>query len=191
MAEVDDSLCVAKPIPGGFTWTLAMRLGDLLYKAESQFGTRDMAYTILGVEFQGDTAQIPRCIIQGERKHIIVQLTASAMKDPHQAMFQLAHECIHLLDPILLTTTVLEEGVAVHFSLEATTVDINALLVHNPNYGAACLQVRRLLALRPNAVKEFRRLYGPMHSATAEQLYSICPQIGTTGAEELARPFKP
>lgn len=46
------------PIDGGYTWTLASLLGDMLTEAQNRYGERDLNYTILGIEFSPHGPQI-------------------------------------------------------------------------------------------------------------------------------------
>ena len=95
MQNFVDNLFIAEPIKGGFTYTLASRLGDILSLAEEKFGPRNPDFTILGVEFRDG---VPQTWFPGNCKHIVVQLSLEAMHDEEQAVFQLAHETVHLLD---------------------------------------------------------------------------------------------
>lgn len=107
-------LFFAAPIPNGYTWTLASRMGDMLSLAEELLGPRDTTYTVLGVEIGPD---IPRLWFPGNRKHVIVQLSPSAATDPARACYQLAHETVHLLAPNGGgPATNFEEAVACYFA---------------------------------------------------------------------------
>jgi hypothetical protein len=187
LAIVNDSLVVAHPIAGGFTWTLASRLGQLLAKAESQFGPRDRSFTILGVEFR---AGVPQLWFPGNCGHVIVQLGLPAMQEPNRAMFQLSHECVHLLDPAGGATNNLEEGVATYFGLEFMQSELGVnYSTGDPRYDAACTLVRTMLSVRGDAVKELRRLHGPLRSITARQILTVCSGINPSVAQQLASPF--
>src|SRR5437763_183874 len=98
----------------GFTWTLPSRLGALLNEAERLYGERDRSYTILGVEFgPGD----PQIWFPGNRRHIVIQLADNALENTALAVYQLAHETIHLLSPTgTANAPVLEEGLATAFA---------------------------------------------------------------------------
>src|SRR5438552_2311981 len=55
------------PIPGGWTYTLTQRLGNLLFEAEERYGRRDREWTLLGIEFGG----LRPCLwYPCDRKHI-------------------------------------------------------------------------------------------------------------------------
>lgn len=187
LAIVSDSLVVARPITGGFTWTLASRLGQMLRKAENQFGPRDKSFTIVGIEFRDG---VPRVWFPGNCGHVVVQLGLTAMQDPNRAIFQLAHECVHLLDPASGTTNNLEEGVATHFSLEFMQSQLGvSYQTGDPKYDNACSLVRSLLAVRNDVVKELRRLHGPLRGITAQQISAVCSGLNSSIAQHLASPF--
>src|SRR5208337_1006395 len=120
MATVHDNLVVARPCPPGsgctYTWTLASRAGEILRLVEERYGPRDCSFTLLGVEFSEPQPQI---WFPGDCRHVVIQLTTSAMNDEIQALYQLAHECVHLLDPVVFgLASVFEEGVATLLSAE-------------------------------------------------------------------------
>ncbi len=107
---------VSAPIQGGGTWTHTTRLGDFLAKAEARFGPRQMDWTILGIEFFGD---IPHIWYLGGRKHVAIRLTQNARFNINEALFQLAHETVHLLSPNNIgPALIIEEGIASLFADE-------------------------------------------------------------------------
>ena len=185
-STIDESLVVAHPVNGGFTWTLASRLGQFLVEAEYQFGLRNRSFTILGVEFR---AGVPQVWFPGDCSNVVVQLGLPAMQEPNRAMFQLAHECVHLLDPAPGGTNNLEEGLATNFALEimlSLGVDYST---GDPKYDVAYALVRELLAERPATAKELRTLYGPWRSITDQQIAAACPGINPSLAQQLASLF--
>ena len=185
MADIVDSLIIAEPIEGGFTYTLASRLGDLLKLAEEKFGPRKPDFTILGVEFQdGD----PQTWFPGNCKHIVVQLSLEAMNNEEQAVFQLAHETVHLLDGGQLAN-VLEEGVAVNFQQEYMLANFeNSISIVNPKYIAAGELVERLLTFDNSVVKRLRSICGSFDSITAKHI-AIESNLPIEICECLAMPF--
>jgi hypothetical protein len=97
----------------GYTWSHTTILGDLLITAERKYGARDKSWTILGIEIGGLHPQIwyPRSS-EGAR-FVSVMLSDAARMNPRQAVFQLAHEVIHLLAPLgRRGGLVIEEGLA-------------------------------------------------------------------------------
>ena len=101
--------CELLPSKDGYTFTIVSQLGPMLHEAERSFGQRNKDYTILGIEL-ADIKQ-PQIWFPGDCRHIIIQLTEDCINDMDKALFQLAHETIHCLEPNKYgSTTVLEEG---------------------------------------------------------------------------------
>lgn len=106
--------------------TLARFLGECVAAVEARFGPRDRRFTPLGVEIvAGRTGGAggpvrPPCLWyppsdRGTWRHVVVLLGPCALRRREVAEWQLAHESVHLLDPVRGGTTVLEEGLAVRF----------------------------------------------------------------------------
>ena len=112
-----EELFVAHPAGtnGEFAQELRRALNDMLEMAECLFGQRDCWYTIREIEFKGDSAQINPEGSDGNK--ILIRLSSLAAQDMLQACYQLAHETVHLLAPIVIEdTTYFEEGVACYFA---------------------------------------------------------------------------
>lgn len=189
MATVEDSLVIANPLPSGngYTWTLASRLGEMILDIESQFGERDRSWTILGIEF---CESGPQTWFPGDCGHIIIQLGLSAKEDPVQALFQLAHEYVHLLDPVVFGFgTVLEEGLATHFSLEYIKQFHPNYTTSDTKYADAARLTAQLLNITPIAIKDLRSKGIKISQITASQLLAVCPQLPKPIALALATPF--
>lgn len=136
--NISSALLVTECHDNGYTWTLASRLGDMLYIAEELFGPRDSSYTVLGIEFVSDN---PRIWYPGDRKHIIIQLDLSAATNMLQACYQMAHETVHLLAPTGgKNATNFEEGVACYFAAYYMKNKLNA-----PNWRPNLPSYKRVL----------------------------------------------
>jgi len=122
-----------EPLPtrDGFRFSLTSLLSTMLTDAEQMFGTRDMTYTPVGIEFYGDR---PKVWYPGTNKHISIILTDSAREDPPQAVFQLAHEVVHILSPTGgANAPVVEEGLSALFQERANEIyGLNLRLVSKP-----------------------------------------------------------
>lgn len=82
---------------------------------ERLFGPRDPSFTIVGVHISRDEGPAIWYPPTGT-KHIIVRLGCNVLANPTQARWQLAHECLHLLDPAREDeVSFLEEGLATWF----------------------------------------------------------------------------
>ena len=84
----------------GYTWSHTTILGDLLFTAERKYGARDKSWTILGIEICGLHPQIRYPRSSEGARFVSVMLSDAARMNPRQAVFQLAHEVIHLLAPL-------------------------------------------------------------------------------------------
>jgi hypothetical protein len=176
--------------PGRYTWTLPSLLGDMLQIAQSKFGPRDPAYTLLGVEFCGDH---PRVWCPGNRKDMIIQLSESCMDEPQRACYQMAHECIHLLGPTgCESATVLEEGLATWFAQYylAERIGNPNWRSTTPSYTRAQRRVERLLALDAGAIKTLRQVQPTFNHFTPELLLEHYPALGEADAAALVAPFE-
>jgi hypothetical protein len=193
LANVHDNLIIAFPCPPesgcAYTFTLASHLGQMLEMAEQRFGPRDRSYTILGFEFR---AGLPQIWFPGDGMNVIVQLDSSSMNDPNLPLFQMAHECIHLLTPVLsANASVLEEGLATYFSKEYMAVHMGGVwLTGDQKYDRAEVLARKLLLLNADAIKALRELVPVISRATAQDLLKICPSLPPHLAEQLVVTFQ-
>lgn len=114
------STIIAKPISGGYSFTLTSKFGDILNQAEYLYGKRDQSFTILGLEFMDSSN--PQIWYPQNCKHIVIQLNSKCLHDFNEGIFELAHETIHCLSPSegKFPATVLEEGIATFFSINYT-----------------------------------------------------------------------
>jgi len=81
---------------GGYTYTLTQKLAAYLREAERRYGRRNMEWTIVGLEFSGT---VPHVWFPYNERLISIMLTEAAATEPNRALFQIAHEVIHLLEP--------------------------------------------------------------------------------------------
>lgn len=178
-----ESFFLASPIAGGFTWTLASRLGDMLTWAQNLFGPRNKEYTVLGIEF---SAEGPMIWYPKAAKHIVIQLSLSARQDEVIALYQLSHECVHLLQPSGgEAATVFEEGLAVFFSWwyleERLGIAKARELTSDPRYREAGELVHKFLLENTTLVEDWLR--------SGRNLLELDLR-DVPGARELTHPFK-
>ncbi|WP_408096602.1 hypothetical protein ACJVC5_16310 [Peredibacter sp. HCB2-198] len=187
---MNESLITAKEIPNGFTWTLASRLGDMLTYAEEMYGPRNKDFTILGIEF---CESGPRIWYPKSKKNIVIQLSYSAKISETLALYQLAHECIHLLSPSGgCTANVLEEGLAVYFSwwyVEKTLGETGQSITDSEAYKMAGLLVEKVLKLNPEFFLEAFAIYPKIWEMTENQIKGLCPELSARDLALLAMPF--
>jgi hypothetical protein len=161
----------------------------MLDMAEQKFGPRDRSYTILGFEFR---AGLPQIWFPGNGKDVIVQLDSSSMNDPNLPLFQMAHESVHLLTPVLsFNRSVLEEGLATYFSKEYMAAHMGGVwLTGDQKYDRAEVLARKLLLLKADAVKALRQLVPVISQATAQDILKICPSLPPHLSEQLVVTFQ-
>jgi hypothetical protein len=187
--EVLDTLILARPIPKGYTYTISSRLGNFLTLTERQFGGRDQTYTILGIEFQEDG---PRIWYPCNCRHVVVQLNSQCANDYFEALFELAHECVHLLSPTGKSdANVLEEGLATLFSLRYRTQDLGQtqFKITDPRYISASRAAEQLLDIDPNAVVKLRKNEPTISRITADQIIKQYPGVSESLAGQLTSRF--
>jgi hypothetical protein len=178
-----------------YTWTVTSRLGDTLKMAQELLGPRDKSYTILGIEFI--TQGPPSVWYPGNRKDIIIQLTTKASCDMRRALFQLAHETVHILSPTggPYRATILEEGLATYFSLyylEKIHIPVQRDYIDNPKYQSAYDDIVSLTKEYPDAlekIKNIRKDQPFISGITYEQLKQTFPKIGDQLAQRLTMIF--
>lgn len=187
---MNDPLLIAQTLPHGYTWTLASRLGDMLTFAEELFGARNKQFTILGIEFNDSG---PRIWYPKSKENIVIQLSLEALNSETLALYQLAHECIHLLSPSgSANANVLEEGLAVYFSWwylkEALGLD-GKNVTNSDAYKTAGLLVEKLLHLNPEFFLQVRSSHPRFWELHQAQIKTFCPQLSWREVATLAMPF--
>jgi hypothetical protein len=193
LANVHDNLIIAFPCPpesgSPYSLTLASRLGHMLEMAEQRFGPRDKSYTILGFEFR---AGLPQIWFPGDGMNVIVQLDSANLNDPNLPLLQMAHECVHLLTPVLpANASVLEEGLATYFSKEYMASHVGGVwFTGDQKYGHAEVLARKLLLLNADAIKALRELVPVISRATAQDILKICPSLPLHFSEQLVVSFQ-
>lgn len=187
------SLVVADPLPDvtGYTWTLASVLGDLLATAQAHFGDRDVTYCLLGLEF---TETGPQVWFPGDRKNVVIQLSLNSLTNNQSALYELAHECVHLLSPRpSVGANVLEEGLATFFSVHQMVLQYGEGWWNNKpsavNYHVAASYVQSLLALDVDIIKKLRQEEPHISSITSGMILRHCPSAPEALAQSLTAEF--
>ncbi|WP_236734022.1 hypothetical protein, partial [Aliivibrio fischeri] len=106
------------------------------------------------------------------------------------ALYELAHETIHLLNPIVGYTNYLEEGIAVAFSVDLSKNETTHPMSPNDKYYQRALKLVQLL---PDGVYEsarsIRNKFGSLGNAEPVGLKELFPTLKTEIAEELCTEF--
>ena len=174
----------------GYTWSHTTILGDLLFTAERKYGARDKSWTILGIEICGLHPQIwyPRSS-EGAR-FVSVMLSDAARMNPRQAVFQLAHEVIHLLAPLgRRGGLVIEEGLA---TANSRAESISRQLYMTPqgeNYLRAESLLGEFLSLHPDGIRRLREIAPSFEDFSPDLIRGTCEGTPLALAAELCKPF--
>ena len=195
------ALTLATPCDPGascaFSWTVASRMGHILSFVEERYGSRDTGWTLLGVEFTvRDTPQVWYPTFDGIGDTIIIQLSRSAATNETQALFQLAHEVVHLLSPAGPGTraSVLEEGLATVASLDYLAAIDRAVgpdYIDSPRYERAYRLVAGI-ANRPDfagGIRALRARHGRLSGLNPIDLQRAWPGLSGDTARALAAGF--
>ena len=128
----------------------------ILEEAESCFGPRDRSYEMLEPRVSESFYATPTIYPFGK---IRVFLTKEAKLAPYYATYELAHEAVHVLSPVLfLRPTLLEEGLATYFSFKYVKRihGIQYETTGDRHYDSAFRAVSRLMAKNEFVIKELR-----------------------------------
>ena len=182
--------------------TLPMYTGHFLAELESLFGPRDRSFTLLGIDicetpnyrpclWFPNTGVAPDDVTQRSR-YIVIHLGPAALTDPVRARWQLAHECVHLLDPWNekvdgRPTNWLEEGLASWYQ----NIRVAEAAHHEGLYAAAEDLVRPLMGQLPSAVERIRQeRRSRIGEFTPEVLRDYCPGFHEDTLQRLCQPFR-
>ncbi len=108
-------------------------------------------------------------------------------------VYELAHETVHLLDPITGHTNWLEEGAAVEFSiLMSQLLTSHAMAPASAsNYSLARSMLAQLPTPTLSSIGLLRQRFGALSSITADQIEGTFPSLPEDVAIRLASPCIP
>ncbi len=165
-------------------WALQM---ELLSMAESVLGPRDASKKIWQPQFANDG---PRIRNTPNLDGAFAELSRAGECYWPTIVYEMAHETVHLLNPIPGDTNNLEEGVAVEFSLKAQqSYDI---VIQKPSM-ESYLHVLQLVSMLPEgsleAAKRVRDRVGALSDVTAQQLGELFPNVAGVILNKLTERF--
>ena len=164
-------------------WTLQQ---ELLSLAESVLGPRDISKTIFQPQFDDDGPQIRNTsTLDGA----FVELSRNAEYYWPTAVYEMAHETVHLLDPVPGNTNNLEEGVAVAFSLWVQPIYGFHMETKMESYLYALKLVRMLHNNPLGAGKYIREHVGAISGCDERDLAELFPGVQRSVLTALASDF--
>jgi hypothetical protein len=165
------------------------KLQDVLIKiAERYFGKRDLNFTIKLPAYGNG----PRIRLSNVEKWVYAELSLNAAQYWPTAVFELAHEIIHFLNPIEGCTNYLEEGIAVEFQeFIAPQFSREKIPVTLPLYLEAQRLVHKLHKEPFKAAKQIRASYGSLSSVSHNDLICLFPNKDADLLHKLVQKCKP
>ena len=187
---------------GTYSLTLAQLTSVFIAEIERQLGPRDPDFTYVGLEFDTTPDAKPHIwfphVGHPDRdrdktsNHIIIRLTEKAQSDANLAIWQLAHECVHLIDPWNIEAegrqaNYLEEGLACWYQntiiqnipFESPYDEAKSLVTsHMPQLAATIKHLRTNHNLRISAIDD------------PDLLLRHCPDMDTKVADRLCQRFE-
>ena len=202
--RVIDSLFASGLQEDGIHWamTLPVHASRFLVDIEHLFGPRDHSFTLVGIDIDRTPGQCPRLWYpdsgiapddpEARSRHVVIRLAPNALTDPARARWQLAHECIHLLNPWNervdgRSASWLEEGLAAWYQNSRVPEAEH----HGGLYALAEDLVTPLMGELPDAVNRIRRERGLRISAiTPDVLREYYPGFSEETLLKLCQPFQ-
>ncbi len=167
----------------GALWSLQW---DLMAEAVTMLGARDEAKKIFQPQF---TDGPPGLRNTPGLDGAYVELSPAGRFYWPTVVFEMAHETVHLLNPVVGSTNNLEEGVAVAFSLHIQPRYGISIPVSEQPYLAALALAGHLPGGALAAGKLVRRRVGSLGSARKEDLADLFPGVESLVLEKLAAGF--
>ncbi len=177
----------------------------MLEEAETIFGSKLDPYPFMfaGINFDSDTPhmQIWGTGRHGRHKYLMIRLSRHCLNDRPQALWQLSHECVHLLSPRdKAETNVLEEGIASWYQRRwvKRVPSIFPDWVKGANHGLApkfakynqaADLVDRLLSVDESVIKRIRQAEPKIYKIRRRLILENAPWITPEEASQLSESF--
>ena len=189
---------------GTYSLTLTQLTSVFIAELERQLGPRDPNFTYVGLEFDTTPCVQPHISFlntgypghetKNGSNHIVIRLTADAQTDANLAIWQLARQCVHLIDPWNIKTegrptNYLEEGLAAWYQ---NTI-IQNIPIDNPEHAKAKALVEPHMPDLAATIKHLRTNHNHRISAIDDPdlLLRHYPDIDSSTAKNLVGKFEP
>ncbi len=165
--------------PSGLWWLQ----WQLLPMAEAVLGDRDKLKVIYQPKFSDDPQATPKTVNTPNFDGAFVKLSRKAVDNWNLVLFQMAHETVHLLNPVVGAARTLEEGIAFEFSLyvQQFFVDYHGqeadVWDRTPSYLRALGLVRELPGGAFVAGRCIRQRVGTLENITMADLEALFPTV--------------
>ena len=203
MTVIESLFTTTQNEDGTYPWTLALLIGKFISDIERVLGPRNPEFTFVGVEIDKTPDATPRLWFpdsgipiddpENRSRHIAIRLTPKALESLEFARWQLAHECVHMIDPWNKridnsATNVLEEGIAAWYQNFAAPCSSalglqsyeEAEAIVKPHIGELLKAVKRMRLERRVRIGEI----------TYDTLLENCPSLEDETARRLCDRFR-
>lgn len=177
--------------------TLVRWRQEFLEELEGILGPRDKAFALGDIAGHPPGTDVPEIYLRPDGRTVDIRLGANAMTGMHGgrlAKWQLAHECVHLIDPHFPPpTNVMEEGIATWFQNRKVEEQCTKFFMQFG--GIAYAAAERLVAPRmndgylPERLRLLRQSGGRIGRVTSDDLMGDATRIERTTAMALTARF--
>ena len=163
---------------------------DVMSIAQALLGPRDTSILLIPVGFANTGPYIEMLSTLGRFAWRPV-LSRNAESYWPTAVFELAHETVHLLNPKTGTANFLEEGIAVEFSLRIQPLYRIDIKVNSQDYEDALQLVRQLPSDPLSAAKKVRANVGSLNigKVSVQDMENLFPDVDKAIIRKLVAPF--
>jgi hypothetical protein len=175
-----------RPVPADDMSALYALRDHLLEMVQTEMGARNTDYWIGPTIFEADGPRIyfPESMTVG------IQLSEGARAYWPTAVFETAHEVVHMLNPVKHPTTWFEEAVATDCGLRCA-LSLSGIAIPTPgNWRIAVDVLRRAFPDTVGTARAVREQFGAFSMVTAHGLSSRYPDRDPRDLQVLAQEFK-
>lgn len=166
-------------------WSLQL---ELLTWAEALLGQRDPSKLLCKPDYHPDGPQLR---FNCDQNKVWAELSPKCKHSWTSTVYDLAHETIHLLDPIVGTANYLEEGVAVAFTWYVRGIyGFSCTPPTSEKYERAFASVKCLPEAALLSARRIRSKFGCLSAVTSKDLLQLYPDFDHGVANLLASKFK-
>lgn len=162
----------------------------LLSESENRLGVHETGKQVYQPTFSNN---VPHIINTPKLDGAFACLSDNAAGYWPTALYELAHETVHLLNPVPGFTTYLEEGIAIHFAVDMS--HNHSTHPQSPQNNAIYEEAWKLVKMLPDspyiAAQSLREKYGALSSVKMEDILLLFPQLSNSIAVKLAETCKP
>jgi hypothetical protein len=161
---------------------------ELMRQVETALGQRDPAKKLYQPTFG---VKNPHVVNTPSLDGAYAELSNNAAGYWPTAAYELAHETVHLLNPVVGNTNYLEEGIAVTFSIAVSTQAGHPMKPSEPAYEEARALVAQLPPSPLEAGKQVRARCGALSKAQLPDLVELFPTVNSSVLKRLCEPCVP